>query len=63
MVGFDEAPIGSGGGRESGRDADALCGQAPDHLAERGILAADPRDVASAQVVEPDCLLRDCPSS
>ena len=45
-------PIGLRGGREAAGHAHAELGQRADHLAERGVLAADRLDVAHAQTLE-----------
>ena len=55
-VRLDKAPVGAGGGREAGRHLDAFGGQSPQHLAERGVLAADPRHVADSDIDQPDGL-------
>ena len=44
--------IGLGGDGESVRDADALPGQLLEHLAQRGVLAADERHVVDADLLE-----------
>src|SRR5262249_1720933 len=51
---FQELAEGEGGSGESAGDPNALRVQLADHLAERGILAADQRQVGHAQAIEPD---------
>jgi hypothetical protein len=53
LVGVDELPIGRGGGREAAWNADVRLPQAADHLAERGVLAADLLAVLPAEVGKP----------
>ena len=55
-VRVDEAPIGVGRRGEAGRHPDALRSKIADHLAERGVLAADAGDVAPPELLEPDHL-------
>jgi hypothetical protein len=50
---IDEFAEGGGGRRETARDADAFGGEMSDHLAKRGILAADLRQIGHAELVEP----------
>jgi hypothetical protein len=45
--------VAQGGDRKAVRHADALSRQLAVHLAERGVLAADQRHVANAQILEP----------
>ncbi len=46
-IGLDEAPIGGGRGGEAAGHADPGVFQRADHLAERGVLAADTCHVAT----------------
>ena len=50
----EEFAKGGGRRREAAGHADARAGKLADHLAERGVLAADLVDVGHAQVFEPD---------
>ena len=50
----DEGLEGVGGGREAAGHGDAELGQVADHLAERGVLAADLRQVGQSQLVQPE---------
>jgi hypothetical protein len=51
-VGVDEAPVGLGRGGEPWGNADAPPTEVSNHLTQRGVLAADARDVASAKLIE-----------
>src|SRR5262245_37426020 len=53
LVGRQEFAEGLCGGGEAAWHADARCGEAADHLAERGILPADLLQVGHAEVFEP----------
>ena len=48
----EHVAVGLGGDGEAVRDADALSGELPVHLAERGVLAADERHVLDAELLE-----------
>ena len=58
LVVIDEAPIGRRGRREAAGNAHALRRKGADHLAERGVLAADEGDVVAARLFEPDYVRR-----
>ena len=53
-VGLEEFAVGEGGGCEAARNPDARRRKLADHLAERGVLAADALDIGHPQVIEPD---------
>ena len=48
----EELAVGLGGGREAIRNPHMRCRKPPDHLAERGVLAAYTGDIAHAQCVQ-----------
>ena len=48
----EERAVGVGGRGEATGHGDVECGEVGDHLAERGILAADRRDVVAAEFGE-----------
>src|SRR5579884_1096514 len=49
----EEVAIGLGGDREAVRDADPFLRERPDHLAERGVLPSDQRNIADSDLIEP----------
>jgi len=50
----EEGEVRVGGRREAARHADAEGGEVRDHLAERGVLAADGGEVVHAELIEPE---------
>ena len=54
-VGFDESPVSVRRRGEAVGNLDARAAERTDHFAERGVLAADARDIAALEVRKPGC--------